>query len=82
MNEYEDAIWEASVYGIYEIEYAIEGVKQIAKWNAGSWNLFYDYTGDSGEQRRINLAVRMALTAEIEKRKAAGQKPDYTDREP
>jgi hypothetical protein len=78
----EDVIWQAEIYHINSVEIELHGEKKVIKAWAGKWNGYYQYTGEDQKRREEREAVQAALAVEIEKRKAAGQKPDYLDREP
>jgi len=78
----EDVIWQAEIYNINSVEIELNGEKKTVKAWAGKWNGYYQYTGEDQERREEREAVQAALRVEIEKRKAAGEQPDHSDREP
>jgi hypothetical protein len=71
-----DAPWIAESMDIFDI--SVNG----KPYHSLKWNLFYDYTSSSYEDRLEAKAVRAELMREIERRQQAGQKPNTLDREP
>lgn len=69
-----DVLWDAETYDIFSVDITLDGQVQTIRPMAGKWN---GYLGDDPE----SLAVKDALRKEIELRKAAGQKPDFSDQD-